>query len=241
MTRPPVAPTPPRWDIDYASLARDLRPLASETRLRLLNFLTTPHYLEEVSSFLGVNRFAAKKHLDQLVEAGVASKSPAKRDVGVVMEYAIVPERLFEVFDAMRGLGTLKPVRGEMDPAARATRTKASDDAGPALRGAALDARFVVMYGIDVGTVIPVEVREGGLPLVIGRDAECAVRLRSDPFASGRHAHLERRSGRRVVVDLYSKNGTLLDWERLTPGEARPIENGQVLSVGKTLLLFRDR
>ncbi|HEX2022920.1 MAG TPA: FHA domain-containing protein, partial [Candidatus Thermoplasmatota archaeon] len=78
-------------------------------------------------------------------------------------------------------------------------------------------------------------------PWIVGRDPECEVHLPGDAFVSGKHAQIERHGGAHRVRDLFSKNGTLLDWERLPAGEPRPLENGQVVGIGKTLLLFRDR
>lgn len=232
----PRAPTPPRWDLDFAGLARDLSPLGSATRLRLLNYLTTPRYLEEIATFLEMNRNAAKKHIDQLVETGVVSKSPAQRDEGLVIEYRIVPEKLFEVFDAMRALGTLRPLGAPVDDLARTkaavgvARDRSAENARP---------RLVVVYGVDLGATVPLA--DGTGPLFAGRDPACQVRLGNDPFASGRHAQIERRGGSFVLTDLFSTNGTLLDWERIPPGQAMPLANGHVVGMGKTLLLFRDR
>lgn len=236
---PPRPPTPPRWDIDFVGLARDLSPLGSATRLRLLNYLTTPRYLEEVATFLEMNRYAAKKHLDQLLETGVVSKAPAQRAEGLVIEYRIVPEKLFEVFDAMRALGTLRPLGGPLEDLAR---TKAVVGVPRDRRAEAETPRLIVVYGVDLGATVPLArgpAKEDAWS--IGRDPECALQLRSDPFASGRHAEIQRVAGAFQVTDLFSTNGTLVDWERITPGKATPLANGQVLGVGKTLLLFRDR
>lgn len=232
----PRPPTPPRWDLDFERLAHDLAPLGSATRLRLLNYLTSPRYLEEIATFLEMNRYAAKKHLDQLVEVGVISKAPAQRAEGLVVEYRIVPEKLFEVFDSMRALGTLRPVGAPPEDLAR---TKAVEGVPRDRRTELSTPRFVVVYGVDIGTTIPLGAGEG--PWMIGREPDCTLRLRSDPFSSGRHAQIERRAGTYHLTDLFSTNGTMLDWERIAPGRALPLTNGQVVGVGKTLLLFRDR
>ncbi|HVM44372.1 MAG TPA: FHA domain-containing protein [Candidatus Thermoplasmatota archaeon] len=232
---PPQPPTPPRWDLDFEGLARDLAPLGSGTRLRLLNYLTSPRYLEEIAGFLEMNRNAAKKHVDQLVGSGVVSKAPAQRDEGLVVEYRIVPEKLFEVFDAMRALGTLRPLGVAPDDLARTkavvagARDRTAENSAP---------RLVVVYGVDLGAAHRLE---SGNAWSIGREKGCGIQLINDPFASSRHAQIERRAGGFEITDLFSRNGTLLDWDRLPPGQAMPLANGQVVGIGKTLLLFRDR
>lgn len=234
---PPRAPTPPRWDLDFEGLARDLAPLGSATRLRLLNYLTSPRYLEEVATFLEMNRNAAKKHVDQLVKAGVVSKAPAQREGGLVVEYRIVPEKLFEVFDSMRALGTLRPVGA---PPVDLARTKAVEGVPRDRTMENVLPRFVVVYGIDVGATVPVT-PTGDAPWLMGREKDCPLQLSNDPFASGRHAQIERRAGVFQLTDLFSTNGTMLDWERIPPGRAMPLANGHVVGIGKTILLFRDR
>lgn len=237
---PPVVATPPRWDLDFEALARDLRPLGSPTRVRLLNLLTVPRYLEEIASFLKINRYAAKKHMDQLVKTGLVTKTPTQRTQGLVVEYRVVPQKLFELFDSMRALGTLRPALGGTE-VARVDRTKFSAPAKARTAADALTPRFVVVYGVDLGTIVPLESTKGASAWTIGRDAGCDMRLEADPFASARHARIERQGGAYTLTDLYSTNGTFLEWERLAPGQPRPLDNGHVVGVGKTLLLFRNR
>jgi pSer/pThr/pTyr-binding forkhead associated (FHA) protein len=42
------------------------------------------------------------------------------------------------------------------------------------------------------------------------------------------------------VTDLHSRNGTLLNFERLAPGETRDLRTGDVLTIGRSRLVFRD-
>jgi len=240
MASPPVAASPPRWDLDFEALAKELRPLGNPTRVRLLNLLTVPRYLEEIASYLKINRYAAKKHMDQLVRTGLVSKTPTQREQGLVVEYRVVPQKLFELFDSMRALGTLRPVPGIRE-APRVDRTKLSTPAKARPSSDALAPRLVVVYGVDLGTVIPLESAKGGASWTLGRDAACDARLESDPFASARHVRIDRQGGSYTITDLYSTNGTFLEWERLPAGQPRALENGHVVGVGKTLFLFRTR
>lgn len=234
--QPKGAPSPPRWDLDFDRLASDLAPLGSATRLRLLNYLTTPRYLEEIASFLQMNRYAAKKHVDQLLEAGMITRTPAQRGDALVVEYRIVQEKLFEVFDAMRALGTLRPVGASRDDT---SRTKAAEAHPSDRRAGAESPRLVVVYGIEVGASHVVD--GGAQPWLIGRDATCGLSLQGDPFVSARHAQVEWKGGAHVLTDLFSTNGTTLDWARIDPGRPMPLQNGSIVGVGKTLFVFRDR
>jgi len=83
-------------------------------------------------------------------------------------------------------------------------------------------------------------------PVVIGRDpgdVERAITL-PDRELSRRHAQIEPRGdgcATWVVVDLDSRNGTIVAGERLAPGAtSRPLVDGDVVRVGKALLLYQD-
>jgi len=71
---------------------------------------------------------------------------------------------------------------------------------------------------------------------VIGREATCAIRF-DDPLVSRRHAEVSFAGGLWWVADLGSRNGTLLDGQRITrvvlPGRGviRLSEGGPLLSV----------
>jgi sigma-54 dependent transcriptional regulator, acetoin dehydrogenase operon transcriptional activator AcoR len=64
------------------------------------------------------------------------------------------------------------------------------------------------------------------------------VRVR-DPFASSRHAHLQRDGAGWTVRDEGSRNGTAIDGQRAPAGEPVPLRDGALLEVGHTFFLFR--
>lgn len=76
----------------------------------------------------------------------------------------------------------------------------------------------------------------GSAPVLIGRNPECTLVL-TDDYASGRHARLFPSNGRWYVEDLESTNGTQLGRARVT--EATPVEVGQQLRIGRTVLELR--
>jgi hypothetical protein len=71
-----------------------------------------------------------------------------------------------------------------------------------------------------------------GRPLVIGRAADADVVV-ADPLVSRRHARLSPRSGRLVLADLGSTNGTLVNGQAITEAVVAP---GDRLQLGSTRL-----
>jgi DNA-binding MarR family transcriptional regulator len=222
----------PAKEVDFAALARDLRPLSYEKRLELLHFLMRPHYLEEIASHLHMARQAAQKHIDQLLEIGVIKKQPGRRETGPVVEYVVVPQRLFALSEEFSKLGVLKPLAMEEALSRTQVVTKnpraLAAPAGPAL---------VMVHGMKTGNAF--RLAPGTGPWTIGRDADRTIHIDYDPYVSNRHAEVALRNGQFVLVDTFSTNGTFLNWERLPRGGEVALNPGDVVGVGKSLLVFR--
>jgi hypothetical protein len=90
--------------------------------------------------------------------------------------------------------------------------------------------RLYVLSGPDVGKSF--EIVSGAL---VGRDAECAVRLR-DPSVSRHHARLEHDSHGWSIVDTQSRNGIHFEKERVPRVE---LGNGAEFLLGDVLMRFR--
>lgn len=73
--------------------------------------------------------------------------------------------------------------------------------------------------------------------VIIGRLGESDIVL-GDPGASRRHAEVRREDGRYVISDLGSTNGTRVNGAAI--GE-RTLEEGDRISIGRTVLEFRRR
>ncbi len=213
-------------------LAGLLAPLASPVRLKLLRFLTRPHYLEEIASHLVLTRQAARKHLDQLVRIGVVDKRPGTRDTGTVVEYRVAPRAIFLVYEEFEKLGSLDP-EGP-DPFVR-TMAEPSRRADPRLVPGPC---FHVVRGFNTGRVL--RIARGPKEWVIGRDELADFCIDHDPYASNRHAEVRWEPPGFVLADLHSTNGTTHNWVRLARGAEANLRHGDLVGVGRTLLLFWD-
>jgi len=92
--------------------------------------------------------------------------------------------------------------------------------------------KLVVTQGTLTGTKVPL----AEVPVTIGRAPDSTVVL-DDDYASSRHARLFPDSGRWLVEDLGSTNGTYLDRERVNG--PTPVPLGVPIRIGKTVLELR--
>src|SRR5687767_13914771 len=94
------------------ALAEDLDALSNIQRLRLLHLLTRPRYAEEIADALGMSRQSALKHIEKLQERGFVRPLHGRRSTGPVIEFLVVPQRLFATGVAIGDLGNLEPEGG---------------------------------------------------------------------------------------------------------------------------------
>lgn len=216
--------------VDYEYLGKALNALSNPLRLRLLGFLTTWRYLEEIGSELKMSRQAARKHLDLLLELGVIERRAGMRETGPVTEYILNPQALFLVHDEFEKLGSLRR-RGDHAPGR--TLPSAEGGRGPPPAGPA----FHVVRGMETGRCIPLRHGERRA-WAIGRDPACEVVVAHDPYASARHAEVRYGPDGFALADLGSTNGTQLNWAQLPREGQAALRHGDVVGVGKTLLVF---
>ena len=72
----------------------------------------------------------------------------------------------------------------------------------------------------------------------IRRSSASDIVLKSDDFASGRHALLTRHGGILYVEDMGSTNGTFVN-ERKTVG-ATPLRDGDTVRIGSTIFRYEE-
>src|SRR6185436_15558490 len=93
--------------------------------------------------------------------------------------------------------------------------------------------KLVVEKGVDKGKSIAVGDRGA---VIVGRDTSAGITI-NDTMASRNHFKVEARTGSYVLVDLNSKNGTLLNGSRVK--ESR-IAAGDRIQVGETVFSFME-
>jgi hypothetical protein len=111
--------------------------------------------------------------------------------------------------------------------------------------GAAEAARLRAEHGLPPRRLLVVaspELQEGqtievAAPTTVGRDAHSGIRLDRDEFASATHARIEPRPDGAWVDDLGSTNGTFVNDE---PVRERPLDDGDRITIGETVLEFRS-
>jgi pSer/pThr/pTyr-binding forkhead associated (FHA) protein len=67
---------------------------------------------------------------------------------------------------------------------------------------------------------------------LIGRSDDCQLRPKSESI-SRRHCAIVRKDGRILLIDLKSRNGTLVNDKKLDPSKAKVLKNGDHIRVGK--------
>jgi len=93
-------------------------------------------------------------------------------------------------------------------------------------------ATLLVEEGDDAGKEFPL----GDYRTILGRRDTCDIIL-SDSSVSRRHAQLEQKGGRFWLTDLGSSNGTFVNG---LPVEKAELTDGDVITVGKTVLIFKE-
>jgi hypothetical protein len=211
------------------TLAVTFEALANPLRLSLLRRLARPAFMVDVTKDLDLTRQALKRHLEVLESAGLVEARPTRRGALPATAYVASPTGLFAFKETVAGLAL--PV----DPAllgAFPTRDTPGAARPPARTGPGL----LLVHGDVPGRWFPLD----GGSHIVGRDPRGGIGLPYDPFASTRHAHVLREGAAWRVTDLHSRNGTLLNFERLAPGETRDLRTGDVLTIGRSRLVFRD-
>lgn len=91
------------------------------------------------------------------------------------------------------------------------------------------------IYGLLLDKEYPL----GSGPLLIGREASCAINAK-DPRMSRNHAAVVLKDGRCVIRDNKSSNGTFVNGVRIPPLETRQFFPGDDIRIGHLLLRYLD-
>lgn len=238
MTTPPAATKPASDALE--GLAEDLDALANIQRLRLLHLLTRPRYAEEIADALGMSRQSALKHIEKLQERGFVRAVNGRRLTGPVIEFLVVPQRLFASGVAIGNLGNLEPEGGPQMRVEEQTvvlEGPGAPSASPAPTATRPTHHLLLVNGPAAGSRFAITGEQSRWTL--GRDEDRHLRLAHDPFVSGRHAEVQIDNGQHVLVDVFSANGTFLNFARIPRGGRVPLRVGDVIGLGHTFVVFQ--
>jgi len=222
------------------ALAEDLDALSNIQRLRLLHLLTRPRYAEEIADALGMSRQSALKHIEKLQERGFVRPLHGRRSTGPVIEFLVVPQRLFAAGVSIGNLGNLEPEGG---PSMRTDeRTVVLDKAGASAPGSGpvtgeREAHLLLVNGPAAGSRFVLQGDTNRWSM--GRDDDRDLRLAHDPFISGRHAEIQPDGAGHALVDVFSANGTFLNFARIPRGGRVPLKVGDVIGLGHTYVVYQ--
>lgn len=238
-------------EIDADALEQNLKVLAFANRIELLSLLRTPRALDEIDlapavAQAGTNpqrkitRQAVRNHLERLMEAGLVRVRMGERrghkGRRSVQEYFVDHARLFAVVDELRRLSLIQ-TKVEPDPFATSALEQIGEPTWPD------GPKVVVVRGTHEGRALPLRhaALEPPRGWVIGRSPRCAVRLEYDPYISAENSEIMHDANGYRLLDLRSaRNGTFLNWHRLPVGGEARLRSGDIIGVGRSLLLFRQ-
>lgn len=232
---------------DLEALEGDLRALSFVNRLELLAKLQEPRTVDELkltprvqqrgaSPDRTLTRQAVRHHLDKLVEAGLVHASTVHGDDGRPRRaYVVNDARVYQVAESLRELSSLggqAPVESYSTQDLRDLPRNTWPE-GP---------KLVLVHGAPQAEVFPL--RQGRLRAprgwIIGRSPEAHVRLAYDPYVSSENSEIVPENGSFRLLDLRSsKNGTVLNGERMEVGGEERLEHGDIVRVGSSVLVFR--
>ncbi|MDX1611029.1 MAG: FHA domain-containing protein [Candidatus Thermoplasmatota archaeon] len=219
-------------------LCNDLAALSNENRLKLLHLLTRPRYREEIATALGMSRQSASKHIEKLEERGFVQELQGWRESGPVAEYLVNPKRLFALGMRVADLGKLEPEGGRSQQ--KTEHTMMLDEPAtpsPSEEASTQAAHLLVVTGPDAGRRFALE---GERPRwTIGRDEDRSLQIDHDPFISGRHAEVQLDPKGHALVDVFSANGTFVNFTKLPRGSRVVLEFGDVIGIGRTSLVYQ--
>ena len=235
---------PPRRRLDYAGLADVLAVLGYGARLELLDVLRFPHTAGEIrlsphrhaageNPDRAISKQAVQAHLDKLVDVGLVRVEQVVIEGRSTHRYVVNAQQLYSLVEDMRALCVRYAGRG---PVGSATGTLQSAAQAAEAQG----PRLTLVHGVYEGKPFPLSAetaRDGRW--VIGRQRLASIALDYDPFVSSEHAFVQRAGESFTITDApRSKNGTMINWARLPPGGTTALRPGDVVSVGRSHLVF---
>jgi pSer/pThr/pTyr-binding forkhead associated (FHA) protein len=102
------------------------------------------------------------------------------------------------------------------------------------------DIRITARASLPTGPKeVVIDFKPGGRRISVGRGADNAICLNDSSVSKTHAAMMVNREGTLLVADTGSTNGTFINGRRISYGEARPIEEGDVVGFGDVEVRFR--
>lgn len=235
-------------EIDFDRLSHFLKALANPNRLELLYQLRFPHTAGEIaltpkrSEAEGnpdrlISRQAVERHIALLETIGVVRSQKSTRDGRPVDEYVVNHLNLFAIVEEMRKLTLIKahtPVDALATTAGQPVAHAGAVERGP---------RLILVSGVWEGRAYPMKPDAAGAgKWRVGRKEGLEVRLDYDPFISNENSEVVFEGGKYWLHDVPgSRNGTALNYDPLPKGGKAQLEAGDIIGVGRSLLVFKER
>lgn len=225
-------------DVKDERLADALAALANPTRLALLRKLRSPRPLGDIDlrapgEGRPISRQGVKEHLTRLLDAGVVQGRTANEDGRSPVEYVLNHQSLFSIAEEVRLLARNRPT---VEPEVQTVRV-AADEGAPGLPRDCL----VLVKGLDEGRAFDLSpARNPSRAWLVGRKRTAPVCLDFDAQVSSENALIEWDGSHHTLRDLPgSRNGTALNFAPLPKDAAVRLAHGDLVGVGRTVLLYR--
>lgn len=233
---------------DFERLEEYFHALAYSARLEILHALRFPKTLPDIkvapkqvrpgeNPERAISRQALAEHVAKLVDIGVVVADEPDGARGP-KTFVVSGPKLYQIMEEFRQIGTVLS----------ASPTPADDGTveaeGARDRPLAPGPKLVLVHGLLEGRPFALDAgaRAAGRGWVVGRKRGLAVSLEYDPFVSNENSEIVADGDSFAIEDLASsRNGTWVNWRRLKDGERARLEPGDVVGVGRSLLVFRQR
>lgn len=227
-------------EIDFDLLATYLKALSNPGRLEILSHLRVPataadldvkpRRKDNLSPDRTMSRQTILVHLEVLQEAGVVSRVPTTP--GHADRWVTNVPQLFALVEELRKLTAIPP-------SAVLDEQETTATLGPARAAWTDGAKVVLVTGPWEGRVIPLA---GPGPWSLGRSRSREVSLPYDPFVSSGHATIERAGDKWTLkVAAETRNPTSVNLAPLPAGSARPLAHGDIVTLGRSTLVFHAK
>jgi hypothetical protein len=172
--------------------------------------------------------------LRKLLEAGAVVALAPVGEGRRSFEYVVNHQHLFMLLEELREVAERAPdkeLRGETVADGRVTHVGRPQP------------RLVLTRGLREGTTYSLAPPEGAAEhvWVLGRKRGLDVSVDYDPFVSSQNSRIMwTRPGGYVLEDLAgNRNGTMLNYERLSPGGRAALTRGDIVGIGRTAFVFQ--